>query len=68
MAGVPDTFFQPMKEISKFFIIMAMAAIGLNTNIVQLIKTGGKALLTGFCCWVGITLVSLSMQHIFHLW
>ena len=58
----------PLKELSKFLIVMAMAAIGLNTNIVKLIKTGGKPIFTGFCCWIGISLVSLGMQHILHLW
>lgn len=63
-AGVPATFFSPIKEVSKFFIIMAMAAVGLKTNIVQLIKKGGKPILLGLSCWVGIILVSLMMQFL----
>jgi len=55
--------FKFLKTTSKFFIVLAMAAIGVNTNIVKLVKTGGKPLIMGFCCWVGITLVSLMMQH-----
>ena len=35
-AGVPMAFFQPIKELSKFFIVLAMAAIGLNTNLVKI--------------------------------
>lgn len=66
--GVPAEFFTPLKELSKFFIIMAMAAIGLNTNIIKLIKTGGKPVIMGFCCWTGITAVSLMMQHFLGLW
>ena len=41
--GVPAGVFTPLKMLSKFFIVMAMAAIGMNTNIVKLVKTGGKA-------------------------
>ena len=67
-AGVPAGVFAPVKELSKFFIIMAMAAIGLNSNLVKLIKTGGKPILLGACCWLGITLVSLFMQHMLNLW
>lgn len=67
-AGVPAAFFSPLKELSKFFIIMAMAAIGINTNIVKLIKTGGKPILMGLCCWIGITAVSLIMQHFLCIW
>lgn len=66
--GVPASFFSPFKELSKFFIIMAMAAIGLNTNIVKLIKTGGKPILMGLCCWAGITGVSLLTQHFLGIW
>lgn len=66
--GVPASVFSPLKELSKFFIIMAMAAIGLNTNIVKLVKTGGKPILMGLACWAGITLVSLGMQHLLGIW
>lgn len=66
--GVSASVFSPIKELSKFFIIMAMAAIGLNTNIVKLVKTGGKPIIMGLACWIGITGVSLLMQHIMGLW
>jgi len=66
--GAPSSIFAPFKELSKFFIVMAMAAIGLNTNIVKLIKSGGKPIVMGFCCWVGITVVSLLLQHTLGLW
>ena len=61
-------FFSLMKQVSKFFIVMAMAAIGLNTDIVKLVKSGGKPIAMGLCCWVGISLTSLGMQHIMGIW
>ena len=64
LSGVDAAVFQPFKELSKFFIIWAMAAIGLNTDLIKLIKTGGKPIFMGVCCWVGITCVSLIMQHL----
>lgn len=57
-----ESFVKAMKWFAKFFIAMAMCAIGLNTNIVELIKKGGKPILMGFTCWVAITLVSIGMQ------
>ena len=66
--GVPASAFSPIKEVSKFFIILAMAAIGMNTDIVRLIRTGGKPLVMGFACWSGITAVSLIMQKIMGIW
>ena len=46
----------------------AMAAIGLNTNLVKLVKTGGKPIFMGFCCWVAIAGVSLLVQHLLGIW
>ena len=66
--GVPSSLFKPFKELSKFFIIMAMAAIGLNTDIVKLIKKGGKPMIMGASCWIGITVVSLILQKIMMIW
>jgi len=56
------TFVGWMKWLAKFFIAMAMCAIGLNTNLVQLVKKGGKPILMGLCCWIMITLVSIAVQ------
>lgn len=67
-AGMDADVFAPLKDLSKFFIIMAMVAIGLNSNVVQLVKSGGRPLLLGGCCWIGITAVSLVMQHVMGIW
>lgn len=61
------SFVPAMKWLAKFFIAMAMAAIGLNTNIVSLIKNGGKPILLGFCCWLSISAVSILVQFATHL-
>ena len=65
--NLPVSITAPIKDLSKFFIIMAMSAIGLNTNIVKLIKSGGKPILLGFSCWMAITVVCLSMQALLGL-
>ena len=67
-SGVPATVFDPLKTLSKFFIVLAMAAIGVNTDIVKLVRTGGKPLVLGLCCWIGITGVSLALQHVLGIW
>lgn len=66
--SLPAAVTAPIKELSKFLIVMAMAAIGLNTNIVKLVRTGGKPILMGLCCWVAIACVSLGMQHALGIW
>jgi uncharacterized integral membrane protein (TIGR00698 family) len=56
------TFVKAMKWLAKFFIAMAMCAIGLNTNLINLVKKGGKPILMGFTCWAAITAVSIGVQ------
>lgn len=65
---LPASFTAPIKELSKFFIVMAMVAIGFNTDIVELVKKGGKPIALGFCCWIGIACMSLGMQHVLGIW
>ncbi len=60
---IGNSVFSFLKTLSKLFIVMAMSAIGLNTNIVKLIKSGGKPIFLGFCCWIAISVVSLVMQY-----
>ena len=60
--------FSSLKQVSAFLIVVAMAAIGLNTNLVELVRTGGKPLTIGFFCWVSIAAVSLLMQHFMGFW
>ena len=66
--SLPADVTAPIKELSKFFIVMAMAAIGFNTNLVKLVRTGGKPILMGLACWVAIACVSLGMQHALGIW
>lgn len=66
--GMQSSMFVPFKTLSKFCIVLAMSAIGFNTDIVKLIKTGGKPILLGGACFIGITGVSLLLQHILGIW
>jgi len=61
------TVFSYLNQLSKFLIVMAMSAIGLNTNIVKLVKSGGKPIIMGFCCWASISFVSLFLQKMLHI-
>lgn len=66
--GMSVELFEQLKVLSKFFIVMAMGAIGLNTNPIKLVKTGGQAIGVGAACWIAITCVSLLMQHVLGIW
>ncbi len=53
-----DTF----TETGKFFIVVALSAIGLNSDFKKMIKTGIKPMLLGLIVWGCVTLVSLAVQ------
>ena len=52
----------------KFFIVMAMTAIGLNTHIRQLLQKGIRPILLGLACWSAVALVSLAVQCHIGVW
>ena len=52
----------------KFFIVMAMTAIGLNTHIRQLLQKGIRPILLGLACWAAVALVSLAVQCHIGVW
>lgn len=66
--GIPTEVFSPLKTLSKFFIVIAMVAIGLNTDILKLIRSGVTPLFIGFLCWLSITITSLLLQYILGIW
>ena len=68
LAGESLPVLAQLPSIGKFMIAMAMAAIGLNTNLVSLVKSGGKPILLGLVCWIFIALVSIGMQHVLGIW
>ena len=66
--SLPSAVTTPLKTLSKFFIVAAMSAIGLNTDIVKLVKSGGRPIALGACCWVAIAVVSLLAQKAIGIW
>ncbi len=46
----------------KFFIVMALSAVGLNANFKEMLKTGLKPLLLGLLVWFTVTIVSIGVQ------
>lgn len=58
--GLPET----LVMIGKFMIVMAMTAIGLNTNLKKLLTNGLKPIGLGMCCWFVVAVVSLIVQKV----
>lgn len=60
---IPASVSEALVAIGKFMIIMAMTAIGLNTNLKKLLTNGLKPICLGLCCWFVVAVVSLAVQH-----
>ena len=65
---IPVIYTAAFAQTGKFLIIMAMAAIGLNTSIQAFIKAGPKALLLGAATWFAVMLSSLAVQLVTRIW
>ncbi len=62
-AGIPAGVSDGLVTLGKFVIVMAMTAIGLNTDLKKLITNGAKPIGLGLCCWFMVASVSLIVQH-----
>ncbi len=51
-----------LPELGKFGICAAMAAIGLKSNPLKLVRNGWRPILLGLACWTSVALVSLVVQ------
>lgn len=64
---IPSAASSWLNELGKFGIMVAMAGIGLNTNLKSLVKNGVRPITLGLCCWFVVAVVSLVVQHLLHL-
>ena len=60
---LPETFITVFKTISKFLMVAALAAIGLNTEFKSLFKSGAKPMLHGFIVSLLVVLVAIGVEY-----
>jgi len=60
--AVPTAAGAPIAAVSTFLITVALAGIGLSTDVAALRRTGHRPLLLGAILWVTVTVVSLAVQ------
>ncbi len=64
---LPEQVSSWLNDLGKFGIMVAMAGIGLNTNIKSLFKNGIRPIVLGLCCWFMVAIVSLGVQRLIGL-
>lgn len=68
LTGAGEDISSFLSDAGKFMITLAMAAIGLNTNVVKLVRSGLKPILLGLVCWIAIACVSIGVQTALGMW
>jgi uncharacterized integral membrane protein (TIGR00698 family) len=62
---VPSSWHGAIAEVAVFLISVALAAIGLQTELRTLLRTGARPLALGFCLWGAVALSSLAVQRLY---
>jgi uncharacterized integral membrane protein (TIGR00698 family) len=61
---IPTGWHADIGIVSTFLISMALAAIGLQTELQRLLRAGARPLAFGFILWVAVALSSLALQRL----
>lgn len=61
---IPAGLSQAFKDISKFLMVVALAAIGLKTDLGKMKQTGFKPLIHGVSMSLAVVFVSLIVQYV----
>lgn len=61
---IPATVSSTMKDISKFLMVSALAAIGLNTSFKDMKKSGFKPMLHGFIISALVVVVAIAVEYL----
>ena len=61
---LPVTLISTMKSVSKFLMVAALGAIGLNTDFKKLCRSGAKPMLHGFIVSLLVVLVAIAVEYV----
>ena len=60
---IPEGVASVLKQASKFLMVAALAAIGLNTNFKALCRSGARPMLHGFIISLLVVLVAIAVEY-----
>ncbi|HEV2642795.1 MAG TPA: putative sulfate exporter family transporter, partial [Candidatus Elarobacter sp.] len=60
---IPGAWHAGIGMVAIFLISIALAAIGLQTDLARLLRTGARPLALGFLLWIAVALSSLAIQR-----
>ncbi|MCO7176158.1 YeiH family protein [Sporolactobacillus kofuensis] len=60
---LPQVLITFLVNVGKYMIVMAMVCIGLNTNLIKLLRNGIRPIVLGLICWFVLAVVSILVQY-----
>lgn len=67
IVGFPDVVSSGAKEISKFLMVAALAAIGLNTSFKDMKSAGIRPMIHGFIISALVVIVAIAVEYVMYL-
>ncbi|WP_412738653.1 YeiH family protein [Krasilnikovia sp. MM14-A1259] len=61
---IPGAVRAELGQMALLFIAIALAAVGLSTDVAALRRAGGRPLLLGLILWAAVSVTSLGLQHL----
>lgn len=61
---LPPALTAAIRQLAPFMIVLALAGIGLSTDVQRLRRAGWKPLLLGLVVWCSVAVSSLLVQHL----
>ncbi|WP_250036572.1 YeiH family protein [Paractinoplanes maris] len=61
---IPAAAQSGLHQVAMVLIAVALAAVGLSTDVAALRRAGGRPLLLGLVLWVAVTVTSLGLQYL----
>lgn len=63
MGYIPDAWTAPLQLVAQFLIVVALAAIGLSSDLRRMATAGLRPVLLGLGVWLAVCVSSLVVQH-----
>lgn len=64
LGAIPAAWHEPLQRAAVFGIVLALAGVGLSSDVARMRAAGVRPLLLGAALWIAITASSLAIAHV----
>lgn len=65
---IPAALDMPLRVAAEFLIVVALTAIGLSSDLRQMLKAGARPVVLGLGVWASVVISSLAVQYMMGAW